>query len=210
MSARLPLDETLTSQLFPRLFEGVSASDDRPLVVLNVGPASSETVRFFGHFRCRLLFVEPEMESLSAAAAADGDDYLPDDRLEARVADQFGIPDGLAVDLLLFWDSLNQLHERALAALSRVLSSHVHADSRGHGYIIHSRKQSLAQRCYGIMTETTFRRLVHGSGRPLANPCTRARLDSRLTALAVERSVLHGDGHLEVLLRPWQAVERRA
>lgn len=199
MSARLPLDDHVSSQLFARLFEGPVTAEPRPLVVVNVGPASSETVSFFGQFRCRLFFVDPDWENLSRAVI-NSEEQPGDDTLDKQFALAFALPSGLAVDLFLFWDSLNQLDERGLAALSRVLAPHVHDHSKGHGYIIHSRKQALPERCFGVVADNLFRKLPTEE-QALSYPCTRSRLDSQMTSLTVERSVLHRDGHLEILLR---------
>ena len=48
------------------------------------------------------------------------------------------IPAGARIDLCLFWDLFNFLGRDAIAAVLDILRPHLHHDSLGHGFAIHS------------------------------------------------------------------------
>lgn len=115
----------VNAPLFRRLVEAQSA--DRRAVVLDLGPARTETVALFSQFRCRLEFADlgDGLDQLNAEAdplllREIAEALLPRRRQEAA-------------DIVLCWDLLNYLQRPAL----KVLMARVAVRSRP-GTLVHA------------------------------------------------------------------------
>ncbi len=191
---------TIPSQLLSSLFERIPA--DRPLEILDIGGAEPETLDFFSHYRCRL-HIADLLGDLEASYPETVDNQPPSDRewllLFRRLVD---FPAGTRFDLCLFWDLFSYFDESALRAFSQVLTRWLGEGCRGHAFAVVNKNASLPSRRYGLLEE----------GLLLAKPVPerslpvfrrpQGRLTSQLTCFEVGRSVLHGDGRLEMLLWP--------
>jgi hypothetical protein len=171
-----------------------------------VGYALPETVEFFSRYRCRLYFVDlfenlpftagpAAAEPPPAAAPAAG---AP---LRQTFAELLGIPAGTQLDVCLFWDIFNFLEPDAIAALLAVLRPHLHGDSLGHGFAVHSLKTPQSGTVYGIRDRDRISLRSRPSSLPGYSPCSQGQLDKALDCWRVSRSVLLAHSRLELLLR---------
>ncbi len=187
------MKQTQPSRLLPALFE--SHDDDFALTVLNLGPALPETLEFFSDRRCKLHFADLYTEL----------PLEPDDdsgrTLDALMESALELPGGELFDVCLFWDLLNFLSRDAIATLASKLRPHLHPQSRGHCFAVHSLKTPAATEYYGIADSHHLSVRSRPDIPPGYQPHPQAELISRLKYFQVDRSVLMPDRRLELLLQ---------
>ncbi len=105
--------------LLPQAFERFGRRGKT--TILDLGAPSPETVNFFNRFRCQVYFVD----LLGWASDASDDPGLD-------------IPEGVFLDICLFWDTLNYLDAPALRRVAAKLAMHIDAETRGHGFVAFS------------------------------------------------------------------------
>lgn len=181
------------SQLLPALL--ARGEDDTCLEVLDLGPALPETIAWFSGTRCRL-HVADLFADLPLAWEQEAPDYL------AEIRALLQLPARARLDVVLFWDIFNYLPAEAIAALQAVLRPCLHAGTRGHAFGVHKRTASENTCSFGILSDQALS--LRPRCQPVAGyaPLSQARLQACLTDFRFERSVLLGDGRLELLLVP--------
>lgn len=182
------------SRLLPELFAEVRP--DRPLTLLDVGPAMSETVRYFSQFRCRLHIKDLYGEDF----VRERQEELDEAELKQAFQDQLALPRGTLIDICLFWDFLNYLTPKALRALDSALRPYLHPGSRAHGFSVLSVKTPLSNRRYGILDQERLC-IRPARRRQMAYfPHKHEELDACLGSFQIARGWLLADGRLEMLL----------
>lgn len=120
----------VNAPLFRRLV--ASLSEERRLVVLDLGAARAETVALLTPFRCRLEIADlaDGLAGLDAEADFNGlrdraEDLLPPARREP-------------VDIVFCWDLLNYLQRPALTALAERIAARMRPGGFAHALIVYS------------------------------------------------------------------------
>lgn len=196
------MTETQASRLLSSLFEHVE--DDRPLSVLNIGPALPETVSFFSGYRCKLHVADLYSE-LPLRIPADGDDKGQADNGEEtglvhRLEEALGLPAGVQFDMVFLWDVLNFMSREAIAVLMDSLRPHLHPGSRAHCFAVHNSKTPVAENFHGIFDESHLSVRRRRQTPPDYQPHPQGELVTMLKFFQVDRSVLMPDRRIELLL----------
>lgn len=170
-----------------------ASDEDERLEVLDLGPALPETVAFFSGTASRLYIAD-----LFADLPIRVEEEAPDYRQPLREL----LPSlrGARLDVILFWDLFNYLPAEAIIALQEVLQPHLHPGTRAHAFGVHKRSAPENTCSYAILGSDTFTLRSRRSPVPNYTPLSQARLQAVLTEFRFERSVLLGDGRLELLL----------
>jgi predicted TPR repeat methyltransferase len=120
----------VNAPLFRRLVE--SLSEERRSVVLDLGPARSETVALLTPFRCRL-------EIADLADGLEALDQEPDRNLLREKAQALLPPARQEpTDIVLCWDLLNYLQRPALSALMECVAARMRPGAFAHMLIVYS------------------------------------------------------------------------
>lgn len=188
------MTKTQASRLLPALFEHVD--DTRPLTVLNVGPALSETVDFFSDYRCKLHFADLYSELPLCRDEEDGEDT----GLERRLEEALELPDGVLFDIVFFWDVLNFMSRETIDLLMDKLLPHLRPGSRAHCFSVHSNRIPIAEHYHGIFDEGHLSVRRRPQAPPDYQPHPQGELVSMLKFFQVDRSVLMPDQRIELLL----------
>ncbi|MBT8146835.1 MAG: hypothetical protein KJN90_08270 [Gammaproteobacteria bacterium] len=178
------------------LFENLQA--EQRLVVLNIGAALPETIRFFANYRCKL-YVTDLLAELPLSADSPSDESESQSKLENEIADILSIPDGVIFDIVFFWESLNYLGKDKISALMQVLKPHLHDNSKGHCFAAHNPETAEAQIIYGIQDAGHLSVRPRSRVSPNYQPLSQRRLLSLLEYFTLDRSVLLRDQRLELL-----------
>jgi hypothetical protein len=120
----------VNAPLFRRLVETLSA--ERRSVVLDLGPARSETVALLTPFRCRLDIAD--LASGLDALDQETDPKLLREKAEALLPPARSEP----VDIVLCWDLLNYLQRPAITALMTCISARMRPGAFAHLLIVYS------------------------------------------------------------------------
>ncbi len=131
-------------------------------------------------------------ELIPAAAAAT--------ELQQRLSELMPIPAGARIDLCLFWDLFNFLGRDAIAALLDILRPHLHRDSLGHGFAVHSLKAPQSGKVYGIKGLDQISLRPRPAALPGYSPYNQGQLERLLDCFRISRSVLLAESRLELLL----------
>ncbi len=182
------------AKLFPDLFRNIDPA--KRLRVLEVGRAHPETVNFFSRFKCRLRFADLYADDSLIKGQAS--------RSEAELSVQFrkalDLPRDEKFDLLLFWDIMQYLSSSSIRALCGVLETHLHKESKAHGFGVHSILTPCERAEYAILGMTEFRMKKGNLPDFQYLPHPQAELSGLLTVFKIERALLMGDGSVEMLL----------
>lgn len=186
---------TLNAPLFRSIMERMQ--DDSRWVVLDLGPARSETVTAFGRFRCRLEIADlaDGIERLNAVAEPELlgeaiERMLPPRRREAT-------------DIVLCWDLLNYFGRPALKALMAQLLPRLSPRSMVHALIAYSTPHMSARperfvpaEGHGLLRSPVTTEQVKA---PRYSPEDLARA---MPGYTVEKAMLLRNGMQEFLFRP--------
>lgn len=187
--------ERQQSLLFPSLFKKLDTSGR--LHVLDIGPAHSETIRFFSGLRCRLHFAGMYSEPITREGPGD----LDHAGLRAAFTEALAVPAGTTFDLCLLWDYPNYLDDEPLKAFSEALAPYLHGKTLGHAFAVRSSGTRLSNQWYGIDEAHLFTLRPPRDAQPSLYPHPQAILINLLTCFGIERGMLLPDGRLEVSLR---------
>ncbi len=110
------------------------------------------------------------------------------------------IPAGARIDLCLFWDLFNFLGRDAIAAVLDILRPHLHHDSLGHGFAVHSLKAPQSGKVYGIKELDQISLRPRPAPLPGYSPYNQGQLEKLLDCFRISRSVLLAESRLELLL----------
>jgi hypothetical protein len=189
-----PLSRTQQTLLFPSLVKRIDPH--RRLSVLEIGPALPETIEFFSQYRCRLHFAAMYTDPVLQMQTED----IPEAELAAHFTGTFGFPKGTRFDLCLFWDFLNYLDDRALAAFNTAIKPYLHRSTRAHAFTVRTLDTGFANQQYGIEQTHMFSIRPRAEKQPRRYPHTQAILVNLLSSFDIDQGMLLPDGRLEVLL----------
>jgi hypothetical protein len=189
-----PGPEALNAPLFASLVERLDP--EQRCVVLDLGPARTETCAVFSGFRCRLeiadigdsldlLNNEPEFELLREKIES----VLPRPREEPA-------------DLVLCWDLLNYLNRPALAAVMASVADRARPGALAHALIVYSSQKMT--RKPGCFVPLDAQRLIKVNALPEELDAPRYSpedLAQCMPAYSVERGRLLRNGMQEFLFR---------
>lgn len=187
------MTSTQPSQLLGALFESVS--EERPLTVLDAGPAVQETVDFLSRYRCRLHVLDL-FSDLPIEADDEGGISLQD-----RFHELLRFPRGTLFDICLFWDLFNYLERDAILAFVTALRPHLRKGGLAYGFGMHKPNAPRDERLYGIDTSQQLAVRQRPAPLPGYAPHPQGKLKNMLYCFHFERTVLLSDGRLEMLLR---------
>ncbi|MCB1676616.1 MAG: hypothetical protein KDI01_10005 [Halioglobus sp.] len=181
-----------SSKLLGELFATVD--EERRLTVLHIGPALSDTVAFFSHYRCKLHFVDILGELPIVADETSGD------TAPLFFSHQMAFPVATRFDICLFWDLFNYLQREEITAFIDTLRPFLHPRTQAHGFALHNTRTPQRDTLYGISTSDTLSLRPRDPGLPCYAPHPQSRLKSLLSCFHFDRSVLLTDSRLEILL----------
>jgi len=182
------------SRLLPLIFDRLDTN--HRLTVLDLGRALPETLDFFSRFRCRIYVVDvySELQSDRLGCGTSGK------TLQRQFQELFAFRAGTCVDICLLWDLLHYFDEKLLRAFSRALWPWLHAESRAHGFGVHSAATQLLNREYGILDDRTLSIRRRGTAQLKNNPHPQSFMKEWLTCFASNSGVLLPDGKVEMLM----------
>lgn len=186
------MTSTQPSQLLGALFESVS--EERPLTVLDAGPAVQETVDFLSRYRCRLHVLDL-FSDLPIEADDEGGISLQD-----RFQELLQFPRGTLFDICLFWDLFNYLGEEGVRLLGEQLRPHIAAHTLGHAFGAHNPRSPQRDCTFSIIAPDTLQVRDRPARLRGYAPLPQSRLQAALGCFTTKRSVLLSDGRLELLL----------
>ena len=184
------------STLFSALFDFESLAEGQSLTVLDLGPAISVSVAFFGQYKCRLhildLFSEPFLAQQQA---------LTDDELNNQLRGIFDFSKNTRFDVCLFWDLFNYLDKPAILALNHLLAPFLHLGTKAHCFGLLKANTRLSYQQYGILQPDSLKVAGRPDPAPVLYHHPQAELKGLLSSFNVSRTMLLGDGRLEMLLQ---------
>jgi hypothetical protein len=186
--------DALNAPLFHSLIERMH--DGGRWVVLDLGPARTETLALLGQFRCRLDIVDlaDGVDELNA----EPDPRLLRERVEALLPPQRKEP----TDLVLCWDLVNYLTRPAFAALMESVATRGRPGTLAHALVFYSAARMPARP--GIFVPVDEHRLVNLSVQPEARNAPRYTpedLAQCMPRYTVERARLLRNGMQEFLFQ---------
>jgi len=185
---------TQPSRLLPALFGRLDPG--RRIIVLDVGPAVPETVRYFGQFCSRLHIADLYGEELVRL----GQHEMDEADMKQAFLDALRLPRGHLIDICLFWDFLNYLTPAALRALNAALKPYLHGGTRGHGFSVLNVETPLGNRRYGLVQPDTLCARPARRDQLRYFPHTHEELNGCLDSFRIARGWLLADGRLEMSL----------
>ncbi len=182
------------ARLFPELFRDIDPT--RRLKVLELGRAQPETVDFFSRFKCRLQFAD----LYSASSLLQEQVERTEAELAVGFRETMDLPKGASFDLILLWDILQFLTGPAIRALCGVLEPHLHANTRAHGFGVHSILTASERAEYAIISSSEFKLKPSRYPDLEYRPHPQADLSGKLKVFKIERAMLMANGTVEMLL----------
>ena len=174
----------LVSRLLPQILRDVDPR--RRLTVLDVGLGGAGSVRFFGGFRCHVVFADlfDDLGEGEPGMAAAG-----------RLFKDMG---NIRYDICLFWDFLNYLSAADLREFGRALRQHLHSGSRAHAFAAFTTVSDLTGLRLELRDERRIRILSERGPTPYRH--TNKVIGRVLWPLSVSRAVLLDHNRQELLL----------
>lgn len=120
----------LNAPLFHTLLEPLG--DGRRAIVLDLGPARTETLALFGQYRCRM-----EIADVPAGLDELLADQAPEE-LAAKIEALLPAPGADPVDLVLCWDVLNYFERSALSMLMKAIAARGQPGTLVHALIAYA------------------------------------------------------------------------
>ncbi|MBC8380843.1 MAG: hypothetical protein H8E58_04885 [SAR92 clade bacterium] len=184
----------LPSNLLPTAFKRLDL--EKRLVVLDMGHASSSTVGFFSHFRCRLSFVDLHNEPFITCPDSD----LSHQELVAKMTKALNLDVDIKVDICLFWDLFNYLSDAMIKALIDALEPHINHSTSG--YVIGTRdsRNQLPFCRYGIIDKSNLTEHEGLGIQGTIHPRSQRDLNKLIDYFEIDRGQLLSKGRAEYLL----------
>ena len=189
-----PETNILSSSLLVGLFNQIT--DDKTLVVLDMGLASAASVNFFGQTKCRLQFtglIEPEIEKYN-------DQELTHDERVALFKQELKPQADTKIDIVLFWDIFCYLSAPAIAALLEALKPNLHARTKAHSIGLLNARQKMLYSEYGVNAIDQLWQQPISSNQPRIYPHSRHDFGRLLSYFTIDRSCLLSGNRVENLL----------
>ena len=189
-----PETNILSSSLLVGLFNQIT--DDKTLVVLDMGLASAASVNFFSQTKCRLQFtglIEPEIEKYN-------DQELTHDERVALFKHELKPQADTKIDIVLFWDIFCYLSAPAIAALLEALKPNLHARTKAHSIGLLNARQKMLYSEYGVNAIDQLWQQPISSNQPRIYPHSRHDFGRLLSYFTIDRSCLLSGNRVENLL----------
>ena len=165
-------------------------------MILDLGPARTETVALFTQFRCRLEFADlaDELGNLDA----EPDPAVLREKAEALLPERRQEP----VDIVLCWDLLNYLQRPALTALMERIAARSRPGTSAHVLIVYSGTRMPAKpNRYAPLADGHLIELPTTTTDRAAPRYSPEDLRQWMRAYSVDSSMLLRNGMQEFLLR---------
>lgn len=172
--------------------------------ILDVGPATPQTLAFCSSLKCRL-----HIADLHDSSIVEDQHSLDQDTLANYFSKALFMIDG-PIDICLLWDFPNRLTATALEAFNCVLSRFIKPTTMAHAFCSVKQVQPLMQHRHAILEAGQILRRPDPSLKPAAHPHTQKQLESALSAFQVERGALRKGGRVELMLHPNQHRRRKS
>lgn len=186
------MTEQQTVKLLPDLFARID--DEQRFTVLHLGPMQPETMDFFSRYRCTIHVYDVFAELPISTDPAE------EQTVEQRLASSLDFPSDARFDLCLFWDLFNYLEPEAISALTRLLQPHWYRHSRAYALGVHNTRSPQRDTSFAIAHMDALALRPRSTRLPGYAPQPQSRLKDLMVGMEVQRSVLLGDGRLELLL----------
>ena len=186
------MTEQQTVQLLPGLFERID--EEQRIKVLHLGPALPETLDYLANWRCKTWFADV-FADLPIASGLEQEQPA-----EERLLDALALPEGERFDLVFFWDLFNYLAPDVIEAMMRLLRHHWYRHTRGYALAVHNTRAPQRDATFAIAAADTLALRPRRQPLPDYAPLPQSKLKELLHGFEVQRSVLLGDGRLELLL----------
>lgn len=189
-----PETNILSSSLLVGLFNQIT--DDKTLVVLDMGLASAASVNFFGQTKCRLQFaglIEPEIEKYN-------NQELTHEERTALFKQELKLQPDIKIDIILFWDIFCYLSAPAIAALLEALTPNLHARTKAHSIGLLNARQKMMYSEYGVNAIDQLWQQPISSTQPKIYPHSRHDFGKLLSYFTIDRSCLLSGNRVENLL----------
>ena len=185
---------TLNAPLFKGVIEKLDP--ERRLIVLDLGPAQTQTIALFGHFRCRM----------DIADVAEDFDVLNVDPDPATLKERAQVvlppPQDEPIDLVLCWDLLNYLEPPALVALTSAIAERARPGAFMHALIAYSESSMpVVPGRYVPLEDHRLHNLAPTLEERPARRYTPDDLKRHLPKCKIERAMLLANGMQEFLFR---------
>lgn len=184
----------LSSSLLVGLFNQVS--EDKTLVVLDMGIASSSSVNFFGQTKCRLQFIgliEPDIDSYNNQELTHAERVL-------LFKEALNLQPNIKIDIILFWDVFCYLSAPAIATLLEALIPSLHARTRAHSIGLLNARQKMLYSEYGINAIDKLWQQPITTPQPKIYPHSRHDFGRLLNYFSIDRSCLLSGNRVENIL----------
>jgi hypothetical protein len=184
----------LRSQLLSSLLAEIDIG--RRLTVLDIGPASPETVEFFSQFKCRIYFADLFAEDV----LGEQNEETTVTEMQDRFSSLLDYPAECGFDICLLWDVLNYLDEPAVQGFTKALLPFLSATSKIHGFTTLKASINLPNQRYSIQ-QTGCLKVRAGKTQPdRYYPHSQLALNKMLYGMDVHKARLFTNGLLEILL----------
>ncbi|MDG2018864.1 MAG: hypothetical protein P8J25_05390 [Porticoccaceae bacterium] len=184
----------LSSSLLVGLFNQIT--DDKTLVVLDMGLASSASVSFFGQTKCRLQFaglIDSEIEKYN-------DQELSHAERVSLFKNDLNLQPDIKIDIVLFWDLFCYLSAPAIGAVLDALVPNLHSRTKAHSIGLLNARQKMFYSAYGIKSIDQLWQQPLSSTQPKVYPHSRHDFSRILNYLTIDRSCLLSGNRVENLL----------
>jgi len=185
---------TISSSLLVGLFNQIT--DDKTLVVLDMGLASSATVSFFSQTKCRLQFtglIDTELEQYNDQECSHAERV-------ALFKEALNLQADTKIDIVLFWDLFCYLSAPAIGAILEALVPHLHRKTKAHSIGLLNARQKMVYSDYGINSIDQLWQQPISSAQPKVYPHSRHDFSRLLNYLSIDRSCLLSGNRVENLL----------
>lgn len=185
---------SLSSSLLVGLFSQIN--DDKGLVVLDMGMASSASVSFFGQTKCRLQFAG----MIDTALEKYNDQQLSHEERVALFKEDLNLQADIKIDIVLFWDLFCYLSAPAISAVLEALIPNLHSATKAHSIGLLNARQKMHYSEYGIKSIDQLWQQPSSSDQPNVYPHSRHDFSRILNYLKIDRSCLLSGNRVENLL----------
>ena len=184
----------LSSSLLVGLFNQIT--DDKTVVVLDMGLANAASVSFFGKTKCRLQYaglINSEIEKYN-------DQELSHAERVALFKNDLNLQANIKIDIVLFWDLFCYLNASAIAALLEVLMPTLHGRTKAHSIGLLNARQKMQYSEYGIQSIDQLWQQPCSAVQPNVYAHSRHDFSRILNYLTIDRSCLLSGNRVENLL----------
>ena len=184
----------LSSSLLVGLFNQIT--EDKTLVVLDMGLASPSSVNFFAQTKCRLQFaglIDPIIDGYN-------DQELSHAERVSLFKEALNLQADIKIDIILFWDIFCYLSAPAIGALLEALMPSLHARTKAHSIGLLNARQKMHYSEYGINAIDQLWQQPISTPQPKIYPHSRHDFGRLLNYFSIDRSCLLSGNRVENIL----------